>query len=47
MAIVVLYYVVNMTRRLAIVGVFTVIFATALAIFTDGRGVEIFSASSA
>jgi hypothetical protein len=47
MAIVVLYYVDNMTRRLAIIGVFTAIFSAALGLLTNGRVVEIFATTAA
>ncbi|KAI0435712.1 hypothetical protein F4803DRAFT_567435 [Xylaria telfairii] len=37
----------NMTTRLAMIGVFTAVFSLALGIFTNGRMVEIFSATAA
>jgi hypothetical protein len=46
-AIVVLYYVASMTRRLAIIGVFTAIFSAALGLLTNSRVVEIFGTTAA
>ncbi|ORY15534.1 hypothetical protein BCR34DRAFT_598283 [Clohesyomyces aquaticus] len=47
LAIVVLSCVHSMTRRLAIIVVFTPIFSLVLGIFTNGRGIEIFAATAA
>lgn len=46
-AIAVLYSVVNTTHRLVAIGVFTALFSIALSVFTNGRAIEIFSATSA
>ncbi|KAI1173336.1 hypothetical protein F4777DRAFT_600714 [Nemania sp. FL0916] len=46
-SIVVLYYLNSMETRLALIGVFTAMFSLALGIFTNGRMVEIFSATAA
>ncbi|KAH8165634.1 hypothetical protein CIB48_g2605 [Xylaria polymorpha] len=46
-SIVVLYSLSNMTTRLALIGVFTAIFSLGLGIFTNGRMVDIFSATAA
>ncbi|KAF7898809.1 hypothetical protein EAE99_012344 [Botrytis elliptica] len=47
MTIVVLYLVASMVKRLALVGIFTTIFSVCLWFMTDGRLVEVFSATSA
>ncbi|KAF2268994.1 hypothetical protein CC78DRAFT_606858 [Lojkania enalia] len=46
-ATVVLYYVSSMAARLAIIGAFTVLFSAALGLLTNGRVIEIFSATAA
>lgn len=46
-SIVVLYYVTRMEMRLLIIAIFSVTFSLGLCIFTNGRMVEIFSASAA
>jgi hypothetical protein len=46
-AIVVLYRVAAMATRLGLVGAFTVIFSVCLWFMTDGRLIEVFSATSA
>lgn len=47
LAVVILYHVASMERRLAIIGIFTAIFSTALGVLTNGRVVETFSATAA
>lgn len=47
LAILVLYYVPNMVQRLGLFIVFTTLFAIALAVFTDAKQVEVFSATAA
>ncbi|KAK8134226.1 hypothetical protein PG984_006238 [Apiospora sp. TS-2023a] len=47
LAILVLYYVQDMAKRLGLVILFTTLFAAALAVFTDAKKVEIFSATAA
>jgi hypothetical protein len=46
MSTVVLYSVESMRWRLGIVGLFTALFAAALGVFTNGRVIEIFSATA-
>lgn len=46
-SIIVLYFISSMTTRLVIIGVFTAIFSLALGLLTNGRLVEIFSATAA
>jgi hypothetical protein len=46
-AIVVLHAVADIAKRLAIIGIFTALFSAALAILTNGRLIEIFSATAA
>ncbi|KAK8038927.1 hypothetical protein PG993_007338 [Apiospora rasikravindrae] len=47
LAILVLYFVGDMVKRLGLVILFTTLFAIALAVFTDAKKVEIFSATAA
>ena len=47
LAILVLYYVHDMVQRIGLVIVFTTLFAMALAVFTDAKQVEVFSATAA
>ncbi len=47
MAIVVLYRVAAMSTRLGLVGTFTAVFSVCLWFMTDGRLIEVFSATSA
>ncbi|KAK7977833.1 hypothetical protein PG996_003883 [Apiospora saccharicola] len=47
LAILVLYFVGDMVKRLGLVIIFTTLFAVALAVFTDAKKVEIFSATAA
>lgn len=46
-AILVLYFVKSMLNRIGLVVVFTSVFAAALAIFTNAKRIEIFSATAA
>ena len=46
-ATIALYFVRGMTARLALVALFMILFCTSLAIFTNGRRVEIFAATAA
>ncbi|KAI8626750.1 hypothetical protein F5Y19DRAFT_466245 [Xylariaceae sp. FL1651] len=46
-SIVVLYLIKSMTTRLVVIGIFTASFSMGLGIFTNGRMVEIFSATAA
>lgn len=46
LAILVLYFVRDMGRRLAIIAVFTPLFSAAISIFTNGKGIEIFTATA-
>ena len=47
MAIVVLYRVAAMSTRVGLVGTFTAVFSVCLWFMTDGRLIEVFSATSA
>ncbi|KAF2741505.1 hypothetical protein EJ04DRAFT_547840 [Polyplosphaeria fusca] len=47
LSIVVLYVINSMSKRLAMIGVFTVIFAIVLGFLTSGKPIEIFSATAA
>lgn len=47
LAILVLYFVERIIIRIGLVIIFTTLFSTALAVFTDGRKVEVFSATAA
>ena len=46
-ATIALYFVRGMTARLALVAVFMILFCTSLAVFTNGRRIEIFAATAA
>ena len=46
-AILVLYFVKNMVHRIGLVIVFTVLFSTALTVFTGAKRIEVFSATAA